>query len=217
MAASKITCHNCQRLIAPWVADAGVTLNHQGRDFCRFCYAELRSAGRVVPRGDDAGLLAAVNRELSEAPSKSGARRTAATSPSIVAGECPSCHAHFTVDLGPRATVEGSCPSCRTFLEIGKGKVKQLSVRKLMVRSISQRCGQPPELVGQMFDFFIDELAAQMAERPFMYFGELGNFRVQGLNRGAPVKPREVDVIFRPNRRLIERIVDRQKKTPRPK
>ena len=102
-------------------------------------------------------------------------------------------------------------------MEIGKGKVKQLSIRKLMVRSISQRCGQPPELVHQMFDFFIDELAAQMAERPFMYFGELGNFRVQGLGGNVPVNPRDVDVVFRPNRRLVERIVRRQKKAPHSK
>lgn len=53
MGSSKMTCGKCGRSIAPWVAETGLTLHHDGNDFCRFCYVELRRQNKISARGED--------------------------------------------------------------------------------------------------------------------------------------------------------------------
>ncbi|MCW8131490.1 MAG: hypothetical protein KIS92_14165 [Planctomycetota bacterium] len=205
MSTQVVGCHNCRRLLMEWVVESGLTLNHQNRNYCRFCYSELRMAGKLDAHGDDSGLLTAVLQEIT-ATKQDGKKQ-----PRYVAHACPACSARFRVRMGKQKKVEGLCPKCGAYLSIEADKVKALGVRAQIVRSVSQRMGVPPESVDQMLRFFFDELSAQLAERPFLALPDLGNFRVFCNDKGVAFDASTVDITFRPSSKLLKRIVERQK------
>ena len=84
-----------------------------------------------------------------------------------------------------------------------------------MVMSIAQRSGQSAELVEQMFGYVMDELAAQLAERSNVELPTLGIFKVYSSSISENVQVSNLDVAFRPGKKLLERIALRRSKIKR--
>jgi nucleoid DNA-binding protein len=135
-----LRCAACQRLISKWVADLGYTINHGNKNYCRFCYVQLRNAGKIHANGDDIEFMNGINWELSlidQVNQKRGCEKKSISNDIRASAPC-RVRTKKTVAKGlpkfvdPSSTVipsderaarvaptlkqEGLCPACRSSL-----------------------------------------------------------------------------------------------------
>jgi hypothetical protein len=197
-------CHRCARLLAGWVVDSGLTLNHQGKNYCRFCYVQLRQEGKIPAHKDDKEFLVRVAREQ-RSPSSSRTVK-AIRDGQWVTGQCPSCQAPVRFQLAPRRKMNYACTKCRAHLEISAGLIQWVRAAQFsMVNNIAYRLGIRPRQVESVLQFFFDELAGQLAEGRYVTFRDLGSLQARPSE-----KPNAVGVDFVPSQVLLQSIVDRR-------
>lgn len=207
MASGVYGCDQCGRLLAEWVVESGLTLNHQGKNYCRLCYAELRQAGRVKPHKDDQKLIRTVSKEHGQLPSESGVVQIRKTpGETWVEANCPSCRRPIRAQLRSRSKVAAACMGCRAHLEITPSGVSWVRTARLgIVNNIASRLGMQPRDVDNVLKFFFDEVAAQMAEGRYMTFREFGSLRVLPDDG-----PKGIKVDFSPSKFLIDSVKERR-------
>lgn len=191
-----------------WVADSGLTLDRDGRNYCRFCYAELRNSGSLKKRQEDSHLLDAVKRENS--------RELAAVKSVTGSGvlrKCPCCSHKLRIRKRSAQPIKkrmAACPVCRAMLEIHADRIQwSRATRMHMMNSVAYRLGLSPATVEDVVHFFFDELAAQMAEGKYVPFKELGSFSIVTDAKSPAGSVKGVKIGFASSKQFRKLIQDR--------